>query len=182
MILERAFKKHKDWIRIVVSFGCNENTAEDIVQEAYIKIDDMVKKGKDLSYKNDINYWYVYKILRHLYLHLKIKENKTRIVSIDYFTENDIGQIRPIKDVIKAPSYIEYDRFEQGFEDVLSELTWYDRSIFEMVSSGKKISVLSRETNINYVSLWNTYKKVKKHIKNKIENYDWYRGFGKKGN
>ena len=69
MILERAFKKHKDWIRIVVSFGCNETTAEDIVQEAYIKIDDMVKKGKDLSYKNDINYWYVYKILRHLYLH-----------------------------------------------------------------------------------------------------------------
>jgi hypothetical protein len=51
-----------------------------------------------------------------------------------------------------------------------------------MVSSGKKISVLSRETNINYVSLWNTYKKVKEHIKNKIENYDWYRGFGKKGN
>ena len=86
------------------------------------------------------------------------------------------------EDVLEAPSYIEYERFEQGFENVLSELTWYDRSIFEMVSSGKKISVLSRETNINYVSLWNTYKKLKKHIKNKIENYDWYRGFGKKGN
>ena len=27
-----------------------------------------------------------------------------------------------------------------------------------------------------------TYKKVKKHITNKIENYDWYRGFGGKVN
>lgn len=182
MILEKAFKKHKDWIRIVVSFGCNETTAEDIVQEAYIKIDDMVKKGRDLSYKNDINYWYVYKILRHLYLHLRMKEKRAGMLPMPDIMRNDYNKWADTEDVLEAPTYIEYDRFEQGFEDVLSELTWYDRSIFEMVSSGKKISVLSRETNINYVSLWNTYKKVKEHIKIKIENYDWYRGFGKKGN
>ena len=32
------FKKHKVWVDIVCSFGCNPQTAEDIVQEMYIKI------------------------------------------------------------------------------------------------------------------------------------------------
>ncbi len=182
MILEKAFKKHKDWIRIVVSFGCNETTAEDIVQEAYIKIDDMVKKGKDLTYKNDINYMYVYKILYHLYLHLRIKEKRAAIYPMPDIMRNDYNQWRITEEVLKAPEHIEYEKFEQEFEKILNELTWYDRMVFEVVSSGKKISVLSRETNINYVSLWNTYKKVKEHIQSKIKNYDWFRGFDTKNN
>jgi DNA-directed RNA polymerase specialized sigma24 family protein len=181
LILEKAFKKHKTWMRIVVSFGCNPVTAEDIVQEAYIKVDEMTKKGKDLSYKGDLNYWYMYKILRHLYLHLKIKEQKSKIVD-QQFMKNDYGQTRSIEEVARAPSYIDYNNFNEKFEKVLSELNWYDRSVFELVSTGKKISVLSRETNINYVSLWNTYSKVKKYIQSKVENYDWFRGFDRKNN
>ena len=88
---------------------------------------------------------------------------------------NDYNQWRITEEVLKAPEYIEYEKFEQEFEKILSELTWYDRMVFDVVSSGKKISVLSRETNINYVSLWNTYKKVKEHIQSKIKNYDWFR-------
>jgi len=181
VILEKAYKKHNDWIRVVVSFGCNRVTAEDIVQEAYLKIDEMTKKGKDLTYKDDINYWYVYKILRHLYLHLKIKEQKSKVVDQQYM-KNDYGQTRGIEEVAKAPTHIDYNLFDEKFNKLLDDLTWYDKSVFQLVSAGKKISVLSRETNISYVSLWNTYRKVKKHIENKIKNYDWLRGFDRKNN
>ncbi len=181
MILEKAYKKHNDWIRIVVSFGCNKSTAEDIVQEGYIKIDEMTKKGKDLTYKDDINYWYVYKILRHLFLHLKLKEKKSKVVDIQ-FIKNDYGQLRDIDEVVKAPSHIDYHKFDEKFNELLGELTWYDKSVFQLISSGKKISELSRETNISYVSLWNSYRKVKKHIEEKIKNYDWFRGFDRKNN
>ena len=119
-------------MRIVVSFGCNPVTAEDIVQEAYIKVDEMTKKGKDLSYKGDLNYWYMYKILRHLYLHLKIKEQKSKIVDQQYM-KNDYGQTKSIEEVAQAPSYIDYNDFNEKFEKVLSELNWYDRSVFELV-------------------------------------------------
>lgn len=183
MILEKAYKKHNDWIRIVVSFGCNKDTAEDIVQEAYLKIDEMTKKGKDLTYKDDINYWYVYKILRHLFLHLKLKEKKIKIA--EHYAKNEYGQLRQIwgeDEILKAHSYVNYDRFDEKFNKLLDELTWYDKSVFQLVSAGKKISVLSRETNISYVSLWNTYRKVKKHIENKIKDYDWLRGFDRKNN
>ncbi len=176
MILEKAFEKHKTWVRIVVSFGCNRITAEDIVQEAYIKVDEMTKKGKDLWYKDELNYWYMYKILRHLYLHLKIQEKKIKVVEQKY-TNKDFDEVLSYEDKLPAASYVDYKMFNDKFEDVLGTLTWYDRSIFEMLSSGKKISELSRETNISYVSLWNSYSKVKKYIKSKIKNYDWFRGF-----
>ena len=36
--IENLYLKHKIWIKIVKSFGCNNSIAEDIVQEMYIKI------------------------------------------------------------------------------------------------------------------------------------------------
>ena len=36
--LSEIYKKHQIWIDIVCSFGCNKETAEDITQEMYIKI------------------------------------------------------------------------------------------------------------------------------------------------
>jgi hypothetical protein len=35
--LSDIFKKHQIWIDIVCTFGCNKETAEDIVMEMYIK-------------------------------------------------------------------------------------------------------------------------------------------------
>ncbi len=55
MILEIAYKKHKDWLRICRSFGCQNDDCQDIISEMYIKIDELTKKGKDLKYgDNDI--------------------------------------------------------------------------------------------------------------------------------
>ncbi len=36
--IEAIFKKHNDWVDIVQTFGCNKETAEDLVQEMYLKI------------------------------------------------------------------------------------------------------------------------------------------------
>ena len=79
MILEIAYKKHKDWIRICKSFKCNDEDCKDIVSELYLKIDDLTKKGKDLRYgDNDINYFYCYKIIFHSCLRLKKHNNKRK--------------------------------------------------------------------------------------------------------
>jgi len=45
---------------------------------------------------------------------------------------------------------------------------WYDRKIFELCASGKSVASLSRETNISYYSLYNTYTNAKKYIKEKL--------------
>ena len=63
--LSDIFKKHQTWIDIVCTFGCNKETAEDIVQEMYIKIDKKLKKGLNIDFgEADYNYYYIFKTLK----------------------------------------------------------------------------------------------------------------------
>ena len=48
-ILKLAYKKHKVWINICKSFGLNKEDSEDIVMNMYIKLDQLTKKGTDIS-------------------------------------------------------------------------------------------------------------------------------------
>lgn len=153
-ILEKLFKRHKDWCNIVESFGCNSDTAEDIVQSMYLKIGKLVADGKDISFGDDVNHFYIFRTLTTLFLDHKRKDNRSGIILEDIEAEQD--------------EEVDYGSKYQKILDALEELYWYDRKVFEIVENGESISELSRKTNISYYSLYNTYKKVKKYLKNKL--------------
>ena len=156
-ILELAFKRHKNWIDIVVSFGCNRDTAEDLVMEMYIKIDRLASSGTDLMYKDDINYFYVFKVLSTMFLDLKRKEAKTTIVDLDSVSEISTEQ--------------DLTNYEEKYQDVLDafdQLYWYDKKVYEIVDDGLSISELSRKTKISYYSLNNNLNNVKKFLKSQL--------------
>lgn len=155
--LEKLYKKHRAWCEIVESFGCNPETAEDIVQEMYIKIARLLDKGTDISYGNDLNYFYIFRTLTSLFIDLKRKESKTLFINIDDM-QNDL----------EGDGNIDYDSQYDKIKDALNELHWYNKKVYELVESGKSIAELSRDTNISYYSLYNTYKIVKQHLKDKL--------------
>lgn len=156
-ILKKLFEKHKTWCEIVESFGCNPETAEDIVQEMYLKIGKLVEKGTDISYGDGVNYFYIFRTLTSIFLDYKRKESKTGIIGID---ELDMQ--------FEGDEDVEYDKEYEKVLQGLAELYWYDRQVFEIIENGESISELSRKTNISYYSLYNTYKKVKKYLKDKL--------------
>jgi DNA-directed RNA polymerase specialized sigma24 family protein len=156
-ILEKIYKKHKTWCQIVESFGCNSETAEDIVQEMYLKIGRLVQGGKDITYGDDVNHFYIFRTLTTIFLDYKRKESKTGLIGID---DLEI-QIEDSEDV-------EYEKKYEKVLEALLELYWYDRKVYEIIENGESISELSRKTNISYYSLYNTYRKVKKHLKSKL--------------
>ena len=153
-VLEKLFKRHKDWCNIVESFGCNSETAEDIVQEMYLKIGKLVANGKDISFGDDVNHFYIFRTLTTLFLDHKRKDNRSGIILEEIEAEQD--------------EEVDYDSKYQKVLDALEDLYWYDRKVFEIVEDGESISELSRKTNISYYSLYNTYKKVKKYLKDKL--------------
>ena len=159
--LEKVAEKHDDWHRIVLSFGCKESIAEDIVQEMYIRIHTYITKGVDISYDDDVNHMYIYRTLRSLYIELHRKEKniiKTNIDNLaEYIDENDS---LTKGDVCNAM---------QQMDSLLDKTFWYDRTVFEIISSGTSIAELSRKTNITYYSLYFTHKRVKQLIKDNIE-------------
>ena len=151
MILVAA--KHKEWVEIVLSFGCNKEQAEDLVQEMYIKIMLLIeRKGLDIMYnEKSINYYYIFKTLRTLFYDLKRKGKNITMVSIDdiHLTTSDVNYQEP------------YDKIQEE----LSRMFWYDRKVFEIINEGESIAEFSRKSLIHYYSLYNTYNKVKSKLK-----------------
>lgn len=145
--------KHNDWIDIVKSFGLDRETAEDLVQEMYIKIQLAIEnKGLDISYgDHDINYYYIFKTLRSLFLDLKRKgKNVIRV---------------PLENIKDMESDVDYTEKYNQIKVELNKMYWYDKKVFELVNNGLSIAELSRKTGIAYYSLYNTYKKVKEKLK-----------------
>ena len=156
--LENIFKKHKDWVDIVQTFGCNRETAEDLVQEMYIKIQLKINEGLDISFgDDDINHIYVFKTLRSLFLDLKRKEKNIYLESEDL-----------LEDVVSDFSLNNFDKVYDQVKEELNKMYWYDKKIFELIDNGKSIAKLSRETNISYYSLYNTYRKVIEKLKQNL--------------
>jgi DNA-directed RNA polymerase specialized sigma24 family protein len=154
-ILNQIADDHKTWVNIVKSFGCNKETAEDIVQEMYIKIQRKLIEGLDIKYgDNDFNYSYVFRVLRNLFLDLKRKENKVYIVNI----EN-------VKEEIDVDDDTDYYKALEKVNLEINQLFWYDKKVYEIIDDGSSIADLSRKTKIPYYSLYNTFKRVKEKLK-----------------
>ena len=150
-------KKHDTWVDIVSTFGCTRTVAEDITQEMYIKIQLQVEKGLDIMYQDDINYYYIFKTLKTLFLDLKRKQKGIVMVNIDDEYVSSLGKAVATEDV----------NFDSAYEDVkdeLSKMYWWNRKVFEIVNEGESIAEFSRKSKISYTILYNAYKKVKKKL------------------
>ncbi len=159
--LQKIAEKHNDWLRIVKSFGCDGDKCEDIVQEMYLKAHTLINSGTDISYGEDINHFYIYRILRSLFIDLCRKEAKVTKVNLDYLErfvqEEEIKEYKDIEGKMKQ------------LDNLLDKVYWYDRKVFDLISEGMSIAELSKKSGISYYSLYNTYKNVKLLIKNNIQ-------------
>jgi RNA polymerase sigma factor (sigma-70 family) len=165
-ILNKIAKKHSDWISICKSFGLDNYSAEDLVQDMYIKIYEWMerngKNGKDLIYeKESINYYLIFRTLRGLFIDKYRKESKVKKVTIDYITDlvQEDNNTKQKNITLKM----------QQLDKLLDDVYWYDKKVFNLISQGMSIAELSKKTGISYYSLYNTYKNVKTLIKNNIQ-------------
>ena len=79
-LLTKLAEKNQTWIDITQSFGVNKDTAKDVVQEMYIIVHEQLEKKKNILYENgEINYFYIFIILRNLVFDLKRKEKKSNL-------------------------------------------------------------------------------------------------------
>jgi len=155
--VELAYDKHNQWVEIVQTFGgLNKEECEDLVQTMYILLIKNTQKGVDYMYKDEINYYYVFKLLRGLYVDLIRKKSKVKLISLE--------NIEPVTEI----DHNNYDEVYNKLQDILKDMYWYDKKVFEIIEDGTNISELSRKSKISYYSLYNTYKKVKQKLKDNL--------------
>jgi len=155
-MLEKIFNAHNKWINTVLKFGCSQEEAEDIVGDMYCIIGKMLTRGLDISYGDDVNYYYIYLTLKTSFLQLKKRKEKEGKKSIDLVYNLESGE------------YIDFETENNKVEDELERLHWYDRKVYNMIQNDYTITELSNKTTISYHSLYNTFRKVKKRLKQKI--------------
>ena len=156
-------KKQKTWVEVVITFGCTKETAEDLVQEMYIKIQKLLEKGvtNDIMYYDEINYYYIFKTLKSLYIDLKRKGKNIEKFSLDVPLSEAIDNYYKYN----VDEIVNYDEEYDKIKISLSKMYWYDRKVYEIVEEGESLAELSRQSKIHYYSLYNTYNKVKRKLK-----------------
>ena len=156
--IEVIAKKHKDWTRIVQSFGA-KTEAEDIVQEMYLRLDKYIKPDQQISTS------FVWITLRNIYFDFLKKEPAT--FELDKTVSDAISQ---------TESIIAYGELNKRVKDELNNVDWFDKMLFELyVTSGKSMRQLSKETGISLSCIFYTTNRTKTHLRSLLnEDYEDY--------
>ena len=158
-------RQHKDWVRIVNSFG-EYFLADDIVQETYLKIIRLNYIDKIVT--ESINKNIMWLILRSVY--------------VDHLRDKKITSV-PIDDCLKL-SYTDYNLekheafnlIEQKIQEEVDTWHWYDIKLFNLYRNSElSMRDIAEETNISLTSIYNTLKNCKERLRESIgEDFEDY--------
>lgn len=157
--LSKVAERHKEWIKIVNSFG-EYDLAEDIVQESYIILYKYANEKKII--KDDIvSRGYMFFTLRTTWLQYLNTKNKIQKVRLD----DDENYIQ-IQDYSEMDEQIGYNHLSLKINKHIEQWRWYDKTLFKLYSdTDMSIRKIAKETNISWVSIFNTLKKCKNELK-----------------
>jgi len=158
-------KYHKEWLNIVRLFGDNE-LAEDIVQDVYLKVHDYNYYEK-IVIDGEPNRALMWILLRNTtYRENKIAPNDLSIEVVRHLSTDDLNLLKhEVRDFI-------YDRVEE----VVSTWDWYDQKLWKIYKDeGKSIRKISQDTGISVRSIFETLKHCKNRIREEVgEDYQDY--------
>ena len=142
------------------SFGADQELAQDIVQEMYIRLYKYVDDGEKIMYnETEVNTFFVYVTLRNMYTSLM--KAKSRFEFVDVSTLED--------ELIFEEANVEAETELQTLYEEIWEATddwhWYDKKIFHLYhNTDMSIRTLADETKISARSIFNTLKNARERI------------------
>ncbi len=167
--IKEIVKYHKEWIEIAKCLGAGDYS-EDLIQEAYIKIDKYNYQDKIIK-DGKVSKGYMFFIIRSLFVNYVNAKNK--IKKVDY-NPNDFKSFKLYSsDLTKE---LAFGRLCDKMDKELNNLHWYDKRIFEIYrDTPLSIRGIAKETQISFVNIFHTLKKVKAVMKDKFnEDYQDY--------
>ena len=139
-MLSELSKRDSEWRKIALKICNNKQTADEIVQEMYIKIHGIQPKTINTSYVSFCMY--------HIFIDMTRRAKKECQIS-------DITKTVIPSDGVDDEGYEILDKFHR--------LPWY-KSEFILESQWKSLRKLEKELNVNYMFIHLTLKKALKEI------------------
>jgi len=172
-LIDKLAEKHKEWVHMAMSFGVTKESANEIVQEMYIRVTKYVDDPERIMYnEKELNNYYVYVTMRNLFLSNFHKGRKRN----HYSTEDINDELIDVSDV--SDDYENsFDVLINKIEDMVDSWYWYDKKLWNIHFKNKmSMRRISRETRISLSSIFNTLSNGKKKIReNSKEEYKRYK-------
>jgi DNA-directed RNA polymerase specialized sigma24 family protein len=143
--LKEITDRHKHWIKVVEGFG-EKQYAQDIVQEAYIKV---------INLNKEINFAYFYFTLRSLTMDL----HRKRVDKIEITQEIEYS--------LKEDNYQEeVSEFVKPFMDYINTWDWYDKKMYLIyITNNVSMRKMAKESGIPLMNIFQTIQRCKLKLK-----------------
>jgi len=160
--LAKVAERHSEWIAIVKSFS-EYDFAEDIVQEMYLTIYKYADENKVIR-NGIVSRGYIYFCCRSLYYQYYNSKKKISKVSID-----DEEFTIQIPDDNQMDEQVAFHKICTMIDDHIEGWRWYEKKLFTLYrDTDLSIRGIAAETNISWVSIFNSLKHAKQEIKNQF--------------
>lgn len=142
------------------SFGADQELAQDIVQEMYVRLYKYVDQAEKIMYnETEVNTFFVYVTLRNMYTTLM--RAKARFEFIDVSTLEDELIFEEANEEAEIQMLSLYEEIWETTDD----WHWYDKKIFHLYhNTDMSIRTLADETKISARSIFNTLKNARERI------------------
>ena len=171
-MLEILAKNHNLWLNMVLGFGCDYDTAQDIVQSMYLRMNKYIKDEQRIMYNDDeVNRFFIYVTLKNMYRTYMAAENK--------FVWFEVREDDAIDTELMDIAFDE--AMESAFETIMARIgaemnTWhkYDRILSEKYfKSDYSLRDIAKGAGISLTSIFNSIRNNKKILKDKFsEDYE----------
>ena len=142
-MLEELAKRDKDWRKMAFHICKSHDTADDIVQDMYLKF---------ANYDKKVNDFYIYFAIKSIWLD-KLKDKKTKTVEL-------IDNCNTFADTYD----FELDEIKEITLKKVKQLPFFERELLIVTTQEMSQRELSRQTGINLLVIQKTVKKTKKEI------------------
>ena len=142
-MLEELAKRDKDWRKMAFHICKSHDTADDIVQDMYLKF---------ANYDKNVNDFYIYFAIKSIWLD-KLKDKKTKTVElIDNFN------------IFEDTYDFELDEIKEITLKKVKQLPFFERELLKVTTQEMSQRELSRQTGINLLVIQKTVKKTKEQL------------------
>jgi len=161
-LVEHTYRKHHTWLlQVSYNFTNSKDKAQELVQDLYLKLMEY-KDITKIMFKDDVNLFYLYKMLRSIYL-------------------NGVKRLKPSlpldDDLLNKPadeySYEADNDFERMLvltHEALNQEYWFGKKLLEVyINEGHSIQSLHDATGISNSTIWTQLNKTKKNIREYVK-------------
>jgi DNA-directed RNA polymerase specialized sigma24 family protein len=142
-MLEELAKRDKDWRKMAFHICKSHDTADDIVQDMYLKF---------ANYDKKVNDFYIYFAIKSIWLD-KLKDKKTKTVEL-------IDNCNTFADTYD----FELDEIKEITLKKVKQLPFFERELLKVTTQEMSQRELSRQTGINLLVIQKTVKKTKEQL------------------